>query len=35
MTNHLAGVASWSRFFGDQTAWTALDMNTDTTVTKK
>ncbi|MFB6467771.1 glycosyl hydrolase family 18 protein [Cytobacillus sp. Hz8] len=24
---HLVGVASWSRFFGDETAWTALDFN--------
>jgi spore germination protein YaaH len=30
----LAGLASWSRLFGDQTAWTALNLNTDQTVTQ-
>jgi spore germination protein YaaH len=34
MKHGLAGVASWSRQFGDQTAWTALNLNTDTTVTQ-
>jgi spore germination protein YaaH len=32
---HLAGIASWSRTFGDQTAWTALDLNPEKIVTKK
>ncbi|MCM3764644.1 glycosyl hydrolase family 18 protein [Neobacillus niacini] len=30
----LAGVASWSRLFGDQTAWTALNLIPDQTVTQ-
>jgi spore germination protein YaaH len=32
---HLAGIASWSRTFGDQTAWTALNLNPEKIVTKK
>lgn len=32
---HLAGIASWSRTFGDQTAWTALDLNPEKIVSKK
>ncbi|NRD79611.1 peptidoglycan hydrolase [Bacillus sp. BRMEA1] len=32
---HLAGVASWSRNFGDQTAWTALTPETDKNMAKK
>jgi spore germination protein YaaH len=31
----LAGIASWSRTFGDQTAWTALDLSPDKNITKK
>ncbi|WP_066062619.1 glycosyl hydrolase family 18 protein [Neobacillus soli] len=31
----LAGIGTWSRFFGDQTAWTALDLNSGRAVTKK
>jgi spore germination protein YaaH len=31
----LAGIASWSRIFADQTAWTALDINQGKAVTKK
>ncbi len=31
----LAGVATWSRFFGDQTAWTALNLDNDKAVTQK
>nr|WP_263326678.1 glycosyl hydrolase family 18 protein [Neobacillus sp. Marseille-Q6967] len=31
----LAGVATWSRFFGDQTAWTALDLTAERAVTQK
>lgn len=31
----LAGIASWSRTFGDQTAWAALDFNPERIVTKK
>ena len=31
----LAGVASWSRFFGDQTAWTAINMDPNKAVTQK
>ncbi|MBY0147974.1 glycosyl hydrolase family 18 protein [Neobacillus niacini] len=32
---HLAGVASWSRTFGDQTAWTAINMDSNKAVTQK
>lgn len=32
---NLAGIASWSRYFGDQTAWTALTLDRNQTVTKK
>jgi spore germination protein YaaH len=32
---HLAGIGTWSRYFGDQTAWTALDLNADKAVTQK
>lgn len=31
----LAGIGTWSRFFGDETAWTALDLNNNQTVTQK
>jgi spore germination protein YaaH len=31
----LAGVASWSRNFGDQTAWTAINMDPNKAVTQK
>jgi spore germination protein YaaH len=31
----LAGVASWSRFFGDDSAWTALKLTPNDEVTKK
>ncbi|MEH7180463.1 glycosyl hydrolase family 18 protein [Neobacillus vireti] len=31
----LAGVASWSRLFGDQTAWTAINMDPNKAVTQK
>jgi len=31
----LAGIGTWSRVFGDQTAWTALNFNTDKAVTQK
>jgi spore germination protein YaaH len=31
----LAGVASWSRTFGDQTAWTAINMDPNKAVTQK
>ncbi len=31
----LAGVASWSRMFGDQTAWAALDLSSYKNLTKK
>jgi spore germination protein YaaH len=31
----LAGVASWSRFFGDQSAWTAINMDPNKAVTQK
>jgi spore germination protein YaaH len=31
----LAGVATWSRFFGDHTAWTALNLNSNSAVTQK
>jgi spore germination protein YaaH len=31
----LAGVGTWSRNFGNQTAWTALDLNANKAVTKK
>lgn len=31
----LAGVASWSRNFGDQAAWTAINMNPNQEVTQK
>jgi spore germination protein YaaH len=31
----LAGIGTWSRYFGDQTAWTALNLSTDKAVTKK
>jgi spore germination protein YaaH len=31
----LAGIASWSRIFADQTAWTALDINRGKAITKK
>lgn len=34
MKYELAGVASWSRLFGDQTAWTALNLIPDQTVTQ-
>ncbi|WML44493.1 glycosyl hydrolase family 18 protein [Neobacillus sp. PS3-40] len=32
---HLAGIASWSRSFGDQTAWAALNLNQEQSITKK
>ncbi|MDP4084598.1 MAG: glycosyl hydrolase family 18 protein [Bacillota bacterium] len=32
---HLAGIASWARYFADQTAWTALDLNSQKAYTKK
>ena len=31
----LAGIGTWSRYFGDQTAWTALDLNGNKAVTQK
>jgi spore germination protein YaaH len=31
----LAGIASWTRSFADQTAWTALNLNQEKAVTKK
>jgi len=31
----LAGIGTWSRLFGDQTAWTALNLNADKAVTQK
>lgn len=31
----LAGIGTWSRYFGDQSAWTALNLSTDKAVTKK
>lgn len=31
----LAGIGTWSRIFGNQTAWTALDLNTDKALTQK
>lgn len=31
----LAGVGTWSRFFGDQTAWTALDLKAAKALTQK
>ena len=31
----LAGVASWSRLFGDQTAWTAINMDPNKALTQK
>jgi spore germination protein YaaH len=31
----LAGIGTWSRYFGDPTAWTALDLNTNKAVVKK
>jgi spore germination protein YaaH len=31
----LAGIASWTRSFADQTAWTALNINKEKAVTKK
>ncbi|WP_342431518.1 glycosyl hydrolase family 18 protein [Neobacillus sp. FSL H8-0543] len=31
----LAGIATWSRFFGDQTAWTALNLDGDKAITQK
>jgi spore germination protein YaaH len=31
----LAGIASWTRSFADQTAWTALNLNQEKSVTKK
>jgi spore germination protein YaaH len=31
----LAGIGSWSRFFGDESAWTALDLLKNQTVTQK
>lgn len=31
----LAGIGTWSRFFGDETAWAALDLNNNQTVTQK
>ena len=34
-TYQLAGIATWSRFFGDQAAWVSLDLNSDKAVTKK
>ncbi|WP_066304828.1 glycosyl hydrolase family 18 protein [Bacillus sp. FJAT-29814] len=34
MKYELAGVASWSRLFGDQTAWTALNLIPDQIVTQ-
>jgi spore germination protein YaaH len=32
---HLAGIGTWSRFFGDQTAWASLDLNSGKAVTQK
>lgn len=32
---HLAGIASWARFFADPTAWTALNLNPDKAFAKK
>ncbi|WP_045521749.1 glycosyl hydrolase family 18 protein [Neobacillus niacini] len=34
-TYQLAGVASWSRLFGDQTAWTAINLDPNKAVTQK
>ncbi|WP_042456750.1 glycosyl hydrolase family 18 protein [Neobacillus dielmonensis] len=34
VTKNLAGVASWSRLFAGQTAWTALQMTTNNNVTQ-
>ena len=34
-TYQLAGVASWSRNFGDQTAWTAINMDPNKALTQK
>lgn len=34
-TYQLAGVASWSRLFGDQTAWTAINMDPNKAVSQK
>ncbi|MFK9093734.1 glycosyl hydrolase family 18 protein [Bacillus salipaludis] len=34
-TYQLAGIGTWSRVFGDLTAWTALNLNTDNAVTQK
>ncbi|WHY80020.1 glycosyl hydrolase family 18 protein [Neobacillus sp. WH10] len=31
----LAGIGTWSRLFGDQTAWTALNLNGEKAVTQK
>ncbi|HEY2421224.1 MAG TPA: glycosyl hydrolase family 18 protein [Neobacillus sp.] len=33
--HQLAGVGTWSRYFGDATAWTALDLNANKAVTQK
>ncbi|OLS38574.1 glycosyl hydrolase family 18 protein [Bacillus sp. MRMR6] len=35
LTYQLAGIGTWSRFFGDETAWAALDLNIDRAVTRK
>jgi spore germination protein YaaH len=34
-TYQLAGIATWSRNFGDQTAWTAINMNHNKALTQK
>ncbi|QCJ42761.1 peptidoglycan hydrolase [Bacillus sp. S3] len=34
-TYDLAGIGTWSRLFGDSTAWTALNLNSDQAVTQK
>ncbi|MGG1678582.1 glycosyl hydrolase family 18 protein [Neobacillus sp. NRS-1170] len=31
----LAGIGTWSRYFGDQTAWTALNLNSNKAITQK
>jgi spore germination protein YaaH len=31
----LAGLGSWSRYFADQSAWTALQLNSEKEVSKK
>jgi spore germination protein YaaH len=34
LSYQLAGIGTWSRFFGDETAWAALDLNVDRAVTR-